>query len=212
MSHLFALFGLLLGACYLGPSDDVVNDKAVVTAYDPRADFSAQTTFAINPTISVIVDTSEPENLEEQYAKPIRDELSKQLKDRGYTEVTKDDEPDMGVNVVVLKNNVVYYYGYPYYWWGYPYSGGSGYWGFPGYGYYPPWGFVGGAYQTGTMVVEVVNLKVVRDNPPTADQPKRIGMLWTSLVYSVAGSAGYNVSIALDGIDQAFIQSPYFKK
>jgi len=92
---------------------------------------------------------------------------------------------------VMSVTNVTYYYGYWCGYWAYYY---------PCYPYYPP--VVGvDVYVVGTLLIDMA----VANTPPT-----QLNGVWTGIVRGVqSGSASQDQIRAVNGINQAFIQSPY---
>ena len=88
--------------------------------------------------------------------------------------------------------------------WGYlPYWGptvdGSWAWGLPA-------GAVPYAFPAGTLITVMLDLRP----PRGADTDKRIPLLWASAVDGLVNGS-FTVERALDGLDQAFAQSPYLR-
>jgi hypothetical protein len=121
---------------------------------------------------------------------------------REITDVTAE-RPDVVLLTVVLEqsNTGVAYSG----WWG-----GWSFWpGWPvGYGADWGWGYPANAvtfsYETGTLLVVMLDIK--HGNTST----KRVPLLWAGAVDGVLTKS--SVDGALEGIDQAFAQSPYLQR
>ncbi len=80
---------------------------------------------------------------------------------------------------------------------------GPRYWGWY-YPYYYPW-TVAYSVTTGSVIAEIIDLKHVNEN-------QNLEVTWTmSLNGALGSSTSTNLQRALDGIDQAFTQSPYLK-
>lgn len=214
---------LLLAAtgCLTYPnSDERYNEEIVYSRYDSNADFQEFKTFAINPEVTVFSEDDgdvEREPLDEDLAEDIVAKVVENLKDRGYTQVEPSDNPDLGLTVSVLSGTVTAYYSS--YW--------GSYWGYPYYYYYYPY-YSSYSYNTGTLIVDTVDLK---NAPPAGGDagvgdagvsdagvsdagagPGHLGVIWSGLVYGVLStSTNENMQDALRGIDQAFKQSPYFR-
>lgn len=224
---LFALvsFSLLWAASgCTGTGSAGENEDVVVTKYDPAKDFRAYTTFAIAPDVGLIgSDLQEGALLDKSIATPILDQVKGELEARGYVQSSLEQDPDLGVNVTLLRQlrqSVVAYPGG--YWWGSSiYYPGPSYWGYPGYSYYAPWSYAVYSYQVGTLVVEIVDRRSA--TPPTAlspsplrdpfPQPSRLDMVWSGFTVGVLSSDPNEVSRrAVAGVAQAFLQSPYFQR
>lgn len=90
---------------------------------------------------------------------------------------------------------------------------------FDSWGYLPYWGSVDGswawglpagavpyAFPAGTLITVMLDLRVPRGSDPD----KRIPLLWASAVDGLVNGS-FTVERALDGVDQAFAQSPYLR-
>ncbi len=193
--------------CQTEPDSAKLIDQMVVsTNYDPDANFGAYTTYAIpTDTIGFISNNSSDTIIvspESTFPRHVLSAIKRNLDDRGYARVDRTEDPDVGINVMVandfnLFQEVVYpgYYGYPgnYY---------SGYYGYGSYYYYP---YVNTyAYNTGVLIVEIVDLK----NRTPDNKVKVVWDAYIGDVYSTIDRAAQSQ----DAIDQAFIQSPYLGK
>ena len=84
---------------------------------------------------------------------------------------------------------------YPGYW-------GPGYWGNWGYWYYP-YNIVY-SYHVGSLLTEMVDLRVPQG------QEKKLTVVWNSFMSGLlTGSNTINTALAVQAIDQSFVQSPY---
>jgi hypothetical protein len=93
----------------------------------------------------------------------------------------------------------------PGWWWGYPgYPGGCWYWGCypPFYPIYP----TVYQYTVGDFILETFDVKNVESN-------NNLQAIWLVQLSGVLSSTQTtNIERTVDGINQAFIQSPYIKK
>jgi hypothetical protein len=123
---------------------------------------------------------------------------------RGYVEVPRNQKPDLAVNVIVVNDyNVFQQVVYPSYG-GYGYPGGyySGYYGYSSYYSYP---YVNTyAYNTGVLIVEMVDLK-----NKTPDN--KVKVIWDAYMGDVYSTLN-RIQESVDAIDQSFTQSPYIGK
>jgi len=207
MKNLILFLGLplLLAGCYAEPDLTGLDEEfVVVTNYDPQKDFTNYATFAIPDSIGIITDDEDDEEfVDDDKAATVLSSVRTNMLAAGFTEVERDENPDLGVNVFVLENLNVGGSFYPGYWWGYP-------------GYYPPcyWGYCGGwypwygwgtvyTYTTGTLVIEFIDLK------NASDENQRLDIIWTAWMGEVY-TARNPVQEAVTAVDQAFEQSPYF--
>jgi hypothetical protein len=93
----------------------------------------------------------------------------------------------------------------PGWWWGYPgYPGGCWYW-----GCYPPYYPIHPTvyqYTVGDFILETFDVKNVESN-------NNLQAIWLVQLSGVLSSTQTtNIERTVDGINQAFIQSPYIKK
>jgi hypothetical protein len=219
-NKLYAIIGATaLAGCYAPPaSEERFDDSIVVTSHDVAADFGKFQTFFVRPEIRLldegILPGEMPEIASPAVAAPLIEATERNLTARGYTEVATKEEADLAVELVYLRtvNSVqycYYYYGwYDYYYWGY----------YPGYSYYYPYCDTS-AWRSGTLLSNVVDLTTV--DPPVvidgvvqavaAGSSTVLSTVWYSAVYGVElDSVSFIAERAVDGIDQSFIQSPYF--
>lgn len=192
--------------CEPQPDDLTLLDEFVVsTNYEPDADFNAYLTYFMPvDTIGLVSNIASDDTIivGQNYARPVVNQVKSNLNARGFQSVGRDDDPDLAINVYVLKNLNIFQevnypgsYGYP----GYYYPG---YYGYYGYNYYP---YVSTyAYNTGVLVLEIVDLRNV-----TAQN--EVSVVWDAYLGDVYSSVDLSQQ-TLDGIDQAFLQSPYLTK
>jgi len=196
------LAGVGLWGCQTEPDNQKLFDELVVsTNFDPGATFSSYTTYAIpTDTIGFVSDTdpndtilvAEPRN--EFYPRKVLERVKANMDDRLYRRVDRNEHPDLGVNVYVVKNFNVFQqivdpgYYYPYYY---------------GYGSYYSYPYINTyAYNTGALVVEIVDLKnVTPDN--------KVKVIWNAYMGDVYSALDLTQQ-SLEAIDQAFVQSNYF--
>jgi hypothetical protein len=190
--------------------EELVAQPVIVTKRDQNADFASFTTFAMTESITVesALDASATAPGPAEVANPTLDEISAQLVSRGYRRVARTEGPDLGVAVTAVSrlNAVVVNYGA---WWGAgPASGG--YWGYPGaigstIGYSSVV-----AWQSGTLIIELYDLRAARAAATTAVP---IPAIWAALAHGVLGGAGTTLTAPpIDAIRQAFAQSPYLAR
>lgn len=209
------------------PSSERVAETVVLTKHAPGVDFSTYRTFFLRPEIREIDDEGVTP-LPESVAGPLLDETTKQMTDRGYEAAATKDEADLAVEMLYI--NTQWVASSCYSWWD-PY-----YWGYPGYPYYPYYGGCSAStWQTHTLSTTLVDLTPAKNGspttaaltdgaaplpdaggtPPTMDSGLKppgvvLGGVWYSAVYGVVyGTTADSVQKGLDGIDQAFVQSPY---
>ena len=225
-----AIAGLVAGGCSETPdSSERLGESIVVTKYDPNAKFGDYGTFYIRPTIRLLADDAgreeEPEYVDDRYAEALVETTAEELTDRGYERVEGVEQADgtevpppgveLGVELVYLRSVTTSVSCYS--WWD-PY-----YWGYPAWGYYPYYGTCSAStWRSGTLVTNMIDLVEAGQDPDSGlgagGAGGAGGDLGTKLVTSVWFSAVYgieydytadNVARGLEGITQAFDQSPY---
>ena len=174
--------------------DDLTYKAIVVTNHDATADFSSYQTYYLSEDVSSIGDDPLDSILDNATAQPILNAIEANMDSRGFIRESNPLLADLGFNVVAIKvTNVATMY--PGYWWGY-YG-----WYYPYYPYYP-YSYTY-TYQTGTLVIDLVDLKNVLPGDNKAD------VFWTNFNSGVLCVSATNSALAVDAVNQAFIQSPY---
>jgi hypothetical protein len=203
--NVFILVGTLCcWSCNTEPDNLRLFDELVVsTNYDKDAAFGTYATFAIpsdtigfvsntNPNDTILV--ARPDN--DYYPRRILQEVISNMNERAFTRVSRGDNPDLGVNVYVVKDlNVSQEVIYPNYY--YP--------SYYGYGSYYSYPFVNTyAYNTGALVVEIVDLKNISPD-------NKVKVIWSAHMGDVYSTVDL-VKQSIDAIDQAFVQSNYLNR
>lgn len=195
------------GACQTEPdSAELIDQLVVSTNYDPEADFASYSTYAI-PTdtigfVSNTVDDTIITSPESTFPRHVLNIINENMGARGYTKVARNADPDLGINVMVVNDyNVFQEIVYPNYY-GYPGSYYSGYYGYGSYYYYP---YVNTyAYNTGVLIIEIVDLK-------NRTPDNKVKVVWDAYMGDVYSTIDREAQTE-EGIDQAFIQSPFIQK
>ena len=191
---------VMMLSCYPGEITSIEELDLVGTLYDPQLNYSKFHTYSMPDTV-LVLDTRTPPSTESPLSKDFQALILKtveaRMTDLNYQRVDSVSVYDVGMAVgVIISDQVVVTVGYPWYG-GYP-----GY-GWPGYGYYPP---VGQAYKydTGTVIMDML------DSPTTAQDTVKV--VWQGAINGLASSTkSVNQTRIIDGINQAFKQSPYLK-
>lgn len=211
--NILALLLPLLPSCGPGAPSSAEDFQTVATAQDKETDFSNVRTYALSDSVQAIQDPNDPSS-NSQLSAAVNDQVIAKVKSNldalGWTRLTDTagPKPDVIVQVSSLATTHTDVY----------YSAWYPYWG----GYYGSW-YGPTAYTAGwgpTAVPVVVNSTVgslIMDmtnpnQPNTAD--KKIPSLWVGIINNLL-SAGLPTAevqtAAINGIDQAFAQSPYLK-
>lgn len=200
---IIGLVAILCGSCQFEPDNLKLLDELVVsTNYDPEAfpgtaEPIEYITYALpKDTIGYVSnrnanDTIRVYSSSFQYPRLVINAIQQNMDQMGYSKVEVNEDPDIGVNVYVVADlNLFQQVVYPSYY--------SGYYGYGGYYYYP---YVQTyAYNTATLVVEMVDLKNRSGN--------QVKVVWNAYMGDVINSVDYEQQ-SVDAIHQAFEQSPY---
>lgn len=195
---------LSLWGCQTEPDSLKLFDELVVsTNYDTNAAFASYTTYAIpTDTIGFISNTNPNDTIlvaradNGYYPRRVLEQVIENMNDRQYARVDRTENPDLGVNVYVVKDlNLFQQVVYPNYYYPYYYGYGS-YYSYPYINTY--------AYNTGALVVEIVDLKnVTPDN--------KVKVIWNAYMGDVYSTIDLTEQ-SLEAIDQAFVQSNYLAR
>ncbi|OQP53688.1 DUF4136 domain-containing protein [Niastella populi] len=195
---------LAMTSCRKDPVKNLEGDEGLIyiTKHSDSANFGTFRTFSIADSVAVIsnnqLEGKVRTDVDAAYINAVKD----QLVQRGYTQVGRDQDPDLGVNISRIYNTSTGLFDYGAYW--DPYYGSYWdpyYWGYGGYGYYFPSYFVGTYSITeGAMSIDIFNLR-------DAKQTNRISSVWNGLI---RGSSVFNVQTAGNGVKALFDQSTYF--
>jgi len=189
---------LLLAGCHPSGAEYISDLDVVATTHDPTFNFATPSTYSRPDRIYVISGdptTTPPEQLNPQTTQLILNTVDNAMSAYGYTKVDVSAAPDLVMTFSVLKvTNVNYYYGYWCTYWGYYY---------PCYPYYPP--VVGvSTYVVGTLIMDMAPYS------STAPPGNQIKGVWTAVLRGIqSGSTSTDNQRIVNGVSQAFIQSPY---
>jgi hypothetical protein len=195
---------LLVAGCGAPPpADDLLNQSLVLTKYAPRVDFTAFHSFYLRPEIRTLNEDGSAETVDPDKAQPLLDATESNLLARGYLAVPKEEaELAVELDYLAIVSSATWCYS----WWD------SGYWGYPSYPYYPYYGGCGtDVWRSDLLATHIVDLTQASSNPDGGEAgaggggPMNVPGIWFSGVYGV----GLNSRDAVDGVNQAFAQSPY---
>jgi hypothetical protein len=203
MYFFIPILSLAFFACRKTPDTSELSVNFVVqTAKEPNADFSSYKTYYISDTVAKITTDRNDSLWVGNDAKQLVDAVKSNMNARGYTFVaTSHSSTDLGLGLTVLKDlNITVMY--PGYWWGY---WGGCYWGYCGYPpYYPYYGPVVYSVPTGTIVLDMIDLK-------NASANEKLYVPWSSVMSGGLGYTSDDLQLGVDAINQAFTQSPYIQ-
>lgn len=174
--------------------------RIYITNRDSTANFGAFKTFSIVDSVAVISNQQQQHELTPD-DQTLLQLITKQMEDRGYVLVSKDQNPDLGINVSRISNSYLNVVQYPYDWWTYPGYWDPTYWGYGGYSYYfPP---MYGYYQTreDLLTIDLLDLK-------NAAKDQKLQGIWNATLRGEQVLDGSNYP---EEIQAVFAQSPYLK-
>jgi len=192
-----------LAGCY--PESGVSSTAQLSTAttfYDKKYDFGSARTYAM-PDSVVHITEGAPDTVSHQYDQVILNTIASEMNAAGYSRAdnTDADDPDLVVLPAAMgTTNIV--------WWNYPWCD---YWGWYWPGYCPGWtpGYpgwtTGYTYQTGTVLILMVNRKGKDDISQT------LPAVWLGAINGVIENPTNTSQGIVAGIQQLFTQSPYLK-
>jgi len=170
---------------YPPTSDRLLEDLAILTQYDTKADFNSYKTYSLStPVIQIKDDGNVP--MTGATAEASLAQIDKNMQARGFVKVAASESPDLGIQVTYYQNTTVYAYYYD--WWGY----------YPYYPYYYPVYYT--TYTTGMANIELMDLK-------NATEDKRAAVRWNAFIRGLLTDT-HTTSDVTTSIDQAFIQTP----
>ncbi|HUM11157.1 MAG TPA: DUF4136 domain-containing protein [Myxococcaceae bacterium] len=191
--------GLLLAGCHPTGVEYISDLDVVATTHDATFNFTTPNTYSLPNAVYLVEGdptVTPPARVDPVLEQLILTTLKTEMDASGYTQVPVGQSPDLAVDAAALKvTNVNYYYGY----W-------CTYWTYYGcYPYYPP--VVGvSTYVVGTLLVDMVPFSAT----PPGNQYKGV---WTAVIRGIeTGSKSTDQQRVVNGISQAFIQSPYLGK
>ena len=196
-----ALF--LLGACrpvyYYEYYDET---DMILTVPEPDRDFTPLATYGLWEEVFDLSDeTKDPIDIDHGRVDPaLLDAVERNMNALGFEKVgdPKTDNPDVVaiIGVVAQENWFLYsyYYWYDYWYWYYP-------------GYYPVYAV---SYPSGSAIIMLVKPdEATKDDNGIAQAP----VIWVAGVWgALSDSSNSNIARVVDGIDQAFDQSPYLAR
>lgn len=191
---------ILLASCSKEPLNNLSDDESriYITNHDSTANFASFKTFSIADSVAIVENNKligkDRSDMDAQFIAAV----VTSMKNRGYTQVTRDQHPDIGINISQVNSTQTglvtyddYYDGYGGYW--DPY-----YWGYGGYSYY---GGYTGVYQVseGALLIDMFDLK-------DANTAGKLQSLWSGLI---RGEAIYSSGKTTGQVNTLFNQSPY---
>ena len=201
---LFALAGLsvFFSACTKDPLANLNTEESriYITDHDSTVNFADYKKYSISDSVAVIENGHSTHELNEAGAAYIS-AVKKYMGQMGFVLVSKNEQPDLGVNVNQITNTSTGVISYGDYWSDYGGYWDPYYWGYPGYGYYIPYAYSTYQIKEGAVSIDLLDLK-------DASSDHKIDVIWTGLI---RGPQIYNSSVADSQVKALFDQSPYLK-
>ena len=193
---------VFLNSCTKDPVANLTDEESriYITDHDSTTNFTNFKTYSISDSVAVIQDGKTEMELSDVDAAYIS-AVKKYMNQAGYTLVSKDENPDLGVDVSHIIQTSTGVISYGDYWGNYGGYWDPYYWGYPGYGYYIPYAYSVYQIRQGALAVDILDLK-------NAEANKNINIIWTGLI---RGSGILNASVADSQVKALFDQSPYLK-
>ena len=192
----------LFFGCTKEPLNNLSQEESriYITNSDTTINFSGYKTYSISDSVVVLDNGSAFKDLTAPDQAYI-DAVNKYMQQRGYTLVSKESKPDIGIDVNRIYNTSTGYYGYSDYWDYYSGYWDPYYWGYGGYDYYIPSSY--GVYQVteGAMSIDLLDLK-------NAGSKGSIDVIWNGLI---RGEGIFSASNADNIVKALFNQSTYLQ-
>jgi hypothetical protein len=188
IGFLILLLGLVFTiSCtkYPPSSERLLEDLAILTQYDTKANFNLYKTYSISSPIMKVTDEGTVP-MTGQTADEVLIQIDKDMKARGFVPAVAPAKPDLGIQVMYYQNTTVYTYYYD--WWGY----------YPYYPYYYPVYY--SSYTTGMANIELMDLK-------NATTDNRAAVRWNAFIRGLL-TGNHTTSEVAASMHQAFIQTP----
>ena len=192
-----------LASCTKEPLKNLTNEESriYITDHDSSIDFTSLKTFSIADSVSVIDNGQLAGRELTTWDAAFVEAIAAQMVSRGFTKVSRDQNPDVGVNVSRIYNTYNGIMSYPDYWGGYGSYYDPYYWGYQGSSYYFPQTYAVYQITEGAASVDLLDLK-------EAATTNKIRGIWNGLV---RGAGVFNPSNAGSQAQALFDQSPYLK-
>ncbi len=193
--------GLAITGCSKEPIDNLTQEESriYITNHDSSAKFSSYNTFSISDSV-VSLNNGRSTKVLTAVDQNFINATRAQMVAAGYTEVNRQNKPDVGVNVTRIINTSTGVLAYDNFYGGYGGYYDPFYWGngFGGFGYFSPYSYGTYSISEGALSVDILDLKNARTN-------NNINIIWSGLI---RGSGIFN-SDASAQVKTLFDQSPY---
>ena len=198
----FTAVSVLYTSCTKDPVTNLNTEESriYITDHDSSVNFSNYNTYSISDSVAVIQNGSSSRELDTVDQAYI-DAVKKYMNMAGYTLVSKNQNPDLGVDVNHIINTSTGVISYGDYWYNYGGYWDPYYWGYPDYGYYVPYAYSTYQVKEGALSIDILDLK-------NATKNNNINVIWTGMI---RGSGILNSSVADSQVKALFDQSTYLK-
>lgn len=170
-----------------------------ITNRDSTVDFSTYATFSVADSVAVIEDNQLVEQGTSSFDQQLRSTFIGLMQQRGYTEVSREGNPDLVINISRIYNNSTGVIDYSNYYGGYYDYYDPFYWGYPGYGYYFP-----AVYGVYTITDGGINIDMFDAKNAAANN--QLKLAWNGLI---RGSGTFGPANITRNVTALFDQSPY---
>jgi hypothetical protein len=184
---------LALSSCYPDYGLTVEDYDAIATYHKPDNAFGGYATYYLKDTVQHVIPPGTSDDITHAFDQTILTSVAGNLDALGYVRTDNLATADIAVQTSITKQEYLVYYG-----WG-------GYYGWYWPGYYPP--VYGYTYTTGTIVLDMADVL-------KSTESEQVESVWMAFLQGLAGqtSASSTDARIRNGINQAFIQSPYLGK
>jgi len=192
----------ILGSCTKDPVKNLssAETRLYITNHDSTANFSSFKTFSISDSVAIISNNHLRDKTHDSYDSLTIAAVISGMTQRGYTQVSNEQSPDLGINVNNIINTYTGYVDYGSYYSDYYGYWDPYYWGYPGLGYY---GSYIGTYQVneGVISIDMFDLK-------DAASTGKIKSVWNGVIRGEGIFQNANVN---SNVQALFDQSAYIK-
>tara|TARA_R110002124_G_scaffold22171_2_gene84230 strand:+ start:298 stop:930 length:633 start_codon:yes stop_codon:yes gene_type:complete len=197
----FTLVGLT--SCTKDPISDISDEESLVyiTNFDKSADFKEYKTFSIVDSV-LLVDNNKSQPVLTDIDRDLLEGLIQNMQSLGYTYVSPNANPDVGITASWISNTYLSVTSTPYNsYWGNYYGGYGG--GYGGYGYGSPSYYQYSQTTESYWLISMLDFK----NPDTTN--KTFNVIWNA---QIQGFGIDNTQLISKMTSSIFAQSPYLKK
>lgn len=194
---------ITVGSCTKDPLKNMSEDESriYITNHDSTINFNNYKTYSIADSVLVIDNGSVVGRQANAWDVQMISALKSAMAARGYVQVDRSQNPDLGVNASRVFNTSTNVVDLSDYWSSYGSYYDPYYWGYGGYDYYyPP---VYGYYQSteAAFSIDLLDLK-------NASSAQTIKVIWNGLI---RGEGIFNTNNVQSQVQALFNQSPYLK-